>query len=180
MVKYNHYLGEFDLVGIPPAKRGEANVRVKFEVDASGILSVSAIEEQSGSKGGVTISAEKGRLSEEDIARMVDDAEKFAAEDRAFRERVEAKNELESYIYTLKNNMADNDEKIKNLGKKKELLDLIDESLEWMEKNEEADAADYSEKQSELEIIAKPLISSMYEGGEGGDEDDFDDAEDEL
>jgi len=171
MVEHNHYLGEFDLEGIPPAPRGVASVIVKFEIDANGILKVSAEDKGSGSKGGVTITAEKGRLSEDDIKRMVKEAEQFAEEDRKVRERIEARNHLESYLYGLKNTLDEDGEKI-SPEDRKELVDLVDENIDWMEANPEADKEDYDEKHSEVERIANPIMRQMY--ADGG-KDNFDD-----
>jgi len=165
MVEHNHYLGEFDLEGIPPAPRGVASVVVKFEIDANGILKVSAEDKGSGNKGGVTITAEKGRLSEDDINRMVKEAEQFAEEDKKVRERIEARNGLESYLYGLKNTLDEEDKKM-SPADRKELGDFIDESIDWMEANAEADKEDYDEKRSEVERIANPIIRQMYAGGE--------------
>lgn len=169
MAENNHYLGEFDLAGIPPAPRGTASVIVKFEIDANGILKVSAEDKGSGSTGGVTITAEKGRLSEQDIARMVQEAEQFAEEDRKQKERVDARNKLESYLYGLKNTLEDEAKKVKPEDKK-ELMDLIDEKIEWMEKNPKADTVDYDEKRVEVERIANVVVKSMYADGDYADD----------
>lgn len=175
MVKNNHYLGEFDLAGIQPAPRGVASVEVKFEIDANGILKVTAEDKGSGSTGGVTITSEKGRLSEEDIARMVQEAEQFAEEDRKMKERIDARHSLESYLYGLMHTLDDGDKQIASKDKK-ELIDLIDENLEWMEENKEADKDDYEEKQAEVERIANPILRGMYTSREEEDGD----FEDEL
>ena len=170
MVKHNHYLGEFDLEGIPPAPRGVASVVVKFEIDANGILKVSAEDKGSGNKGGVTITAEKGRLSEDDINRMVKEAEQFAEEDRKVRERVDTRNNLESYLYSLKNALEE--ERKISPEDKKELEDIIDENIDWVEVNPDADKEDYVEKRKEVERIANPIMKQMYASG---DKDDFED-----
>lgn len=171
MVEHNHYLGEFDLTGIPPAPRGVASVIVKFEIDANGILKVSAEDKGSGSKGGVTITAEKGRLSEDDIKRMVKEAEQFAEEDRKVRERIDARNNLESYLYGLKNTLDEDGDKI-SPEDKKELEDIVDETIDWMEANDDADTEDYEEKRTEVERIANPVVRQMYAGREREDMED--------
>merc|ERR1711967_112959 len=161
MTKDNHLLGKFELTGIPPAPRGVPQIDVTFEVDANGILQVSAEDKGTGKAEEITITAEKGRLSEEEIERMVQEAEEFAEEDKRVKERIDAKNGLESYLYNLKNT-------------------LIDEALDWMEDNPEADAEEYAEKQKEVEQVANPIMRNMYAGGAGGDygdEDDFGDDE---
>jgi heat shock protein 5 len=172
MVEHNHYLGEFDLEGIPPAPRGAASVIVKFEIDANGILKVSAEDKGSGNKGGVTITAEKGRLSEDDINRMVKEAEQFAEEDRKVREKVEARNQLETYLYNLRNTLEDYESSL-SPEDKKELQDIVDENIEWMDENLGADTKDYNEKRHEVERIANPIVTKMYAAG--GDKDDIED-----
>jgi heat shock protein 5 len=171
MVKNNHYLGGFDLAGIPPAPRGVASVEVKFEIDANGILKVTAEDKGSGSTGSTTITSEKGRLSEEDIARMVQEAEQFAEEDRKMKERIDARHIYESYLYGLMHTLEDGDKKIASKDKKA-LIDLIDENLEWMEENTEAEKEDYDEKQAEVERIANPILRGMYTSG-NEEEGDF-------
>jgi heat shock protein 5 len=172
MVEHNHYLGEFDLEGIPPAPRGAASVIVKFEIDANGILKVSAEDKGSGNKGGVTITAEKGRLSEDDINRMVKEAEQFAEEDRKVREKVEARNQLETYLYNLRNTLEDYESNL-SPEDKKELQDIVDENIDWMDENLGADTKDYNEKRHEVERIANPIVTKMYAAG--GDKDDIED-----
>jgi len=181
MTKDNHLLGKFELTGIPPAPRGVPQIDVTFEVDANGILQVSAEDKGTGKAEKITITAEKGRLSEEEIERMVREAEEFAEEDKKVKERIDAKNGLESYLYNLKNTLND-DEKESNIsaGDKKELEDMVDETLDWMEDNPEADTEEYAEKQKEVEQVANPIMRDMYSGGAGGadaDEDDYGDDE---
>merc|ERR1712125_291817 len=124
-----------------------------------------------------TITAEKGRLSEEEIERMVKEAELYAEEDKKVKDRIDAKNGLESYLYNLKNQLGD---KI-SAGDKKELQDLIDETLDWMEDNPEAEKEDYDEKMKEVENVSNPIMRNVYSQGEGGAGDDDDDfGDDEL
>merc|ERR1712028_278314 len=111
MTKDNHLLGQFELTGIPPAPRGVPQIEVSFEVDANGILQVGAEDKGTGKAEKITITAEKGRLSDEEIERMVKEAEEFAEEDKKVKERIDAKNGLESYVYNLKNTLED-DEKV--------------------------------------------------------------------
>merc|ERR1712134_165333 len=161
MTKDNHLLGEFELTGIPPAPRGVPQIEVSFEVDANGILQVGAEDKGTGKKEKITITAEKGRLSEEEIERMVREAEEYADEDKKVKERIDAKNGLESYLYNLKNT-------------------LIDESLDWLEDNPEAETEEYDEKRKEVENIANPIMRNVY-GGAAGQEDDMGDfGDDEL
>merc|ERR1712086_953614 len=182
MTKDNHLLGQFELTGIPPAPRGVPQIEVSFEVDANGILQVAAEDKGTGKAEKITITAEKGRLSEEDIERMVKEAEEFAEEDKKVKERIDARNGLESYLYNLKNTL-DDDEKADSISAedKKELQDIVDETLDWMEENPEAEKEDYDGKQKEVENISNPIMRNMYAGGEGGgDEDGGDFGDDEL
>merc|ERR1712134_219359 len=172
MTKDCHNLGKFELTGIAPAPRGVPQIEVTFEVDANGILQVSAEDKGTGKAEKITITAEKGRLSDEEIERMVKEAEDFAEEDKKVKERIDARNGLESYLYNLKNTLNEDE---------KELEDIIDETLDWMDENPEAEKEDYDEKQKEVENIANPIMKNMYAGGAGGEEDDFGDfGDDEL
>jgi len=183
MTKDNHLLGQFELTGIPPAPRGVPQIEVTFEVDANGILQVSAEDKGTGKKEQITITAEKGRLSEEEIERMVKEAEMYAEEDKKVKERIDAKNGLESYLYNLKNQLEDEEKGIADkisAGDKKELQDLIDETLDWLEDNPEAEKEDYDEKMKEVENVSNPIMRNVYSqgaGGAGDDEDDFGDDE---
>jgi len=184
MTKDNHLLGQFELTGIPPAPRGTPQIEVTFEVDANGILQVSAEDKGTGKKEQITITAEKGRLSEEEIERMVKEAELYADEDKKVKERIDAKNGLESYLYNLKNQLEDEEKGIADkisAGDKKELQDLVDETLDWLEDNPEAEKEDYDEKMKEVENVSNPIMRNVYSQGEGGAEDDADDfGDDEL
>merc|ERR1719266_2447634 len=188
MTKDNHMLGKFELTGIPPAPRGTPQIEVTFEVDANGILQVAAEDKGTGKAEKITITAEKGRLSEEEIERMVREAEEYAEEDKKVKERIDARNGLESYLYNLKNTLEDDEkgaaDKI-SAEDKKELQDMIDETLDWLDENPEAEKEDYDEKQKEVENVANPIMRQFYAGGEGGegggdDEDMGDFGDDEL
>merc|ERR1712176_988276 len=183
MTKDNHQLGKFELTGIPPAPRGTPQIEVTFEVDANGILQVSAEDKGTGKSEKITITAEKGRLSEDEIERMVREAEEFAEEDKKVKERIDAKNGLESYLYNLKNTLNDEEKGISekiSAGDKKDLEDLIDESLDWLEDNPEAETEEYDEKRKEVENITNPIMRNVY-GGAAGQEDDMGDfGDDEL
>jgi len=185
MTKDNHLLGKFELTGIPPAPRGVPQIEVTFEVDANGILQVAAEDKGTGKAEKITITAEKGRLSEEEIERMVREAEEFAEEDKKVKDRIDARNGLESYLYNLKNTLEDDEKGLADqlsAEDKKEMTDMIDETLDWMDENPEADKEDYDEKQKEVENVANPIMRNLYaagEGGGGGDDagDDFGDDE---
>merc|ERR1712091_706323 len=136
MTKDNHILGKFELTGIPPAPRGVPQIEVTFEIDANGILQVSAEDKGTGKAEKITITAEKGRLSEEDIERMVREAEEFADEDAKVKQRIDARNGLESYVYNLKNTLDDDEKGISDKisdSDKEELETAINDTLDWLD-----------------------------------------------
>jgi heat shock protein 5 len=190
MTKDNHLLGQFELKGIPPAPRGVPQIEVTFEVDANGILQVSAEDKGTGKAEKITITAEKGRLSEDDIERMVREAEMYAEDDKKIKDRIDARNGLESYLYNLKNTLGDEEKGLANAisaQDKKEMEDMIDEALDWMDENPEADKEEYSEKQKDVEKVANPIMRQFYAGkggdgggGSAGGDGDFDYGDDEL
>ncbi|KAI9230872.1 MAG: heat shock 70 kDa protein [Piptocephalis tieghemiana] len=170
LTKDNNLLGKFDLNGIPPAARGVPQIEVTFEIDVNGILKVSASDKGTGKSESITITNDKGRLSEEEIERMVKEAEEFAEEDRLLKERIEAKNQLENYLYTTKSQVQDE----KQLGgkvsdeDKTTILDAIKEKTEWLEEHgSSATKEDIEEQKAEVEGIVNPITSKIYEGGEG-------------
>ena len=168
MTKDNHLLGKFDLTGLPPAPRGTPQIEVTFDVDANGILNVSAVEKGSGKQQKITITNDKGRLSKEDIDRMVNDAEKFKNVDEVQRERIGAKNSLESYIFNMQSTLDQDQVKAKlsdsQMNKAKETLDS---ALKWLDLNQLGEKEEYTEKQKELETGLKQLLEKLYsQGGE--------------
>jgi len=179
MTKSNRLLGQFDLGGIPPAPRGVPQIEVSFDVDANGILSISAADKGTGKSESVTITSEKGRLSEEEIERMVKEAEEFAEQDEAERQKVQARNELEAYLYNLKNSLGDTLQGKLNEADKDELSTTVNQALEWLENNPVAEKDEYDAKQKEVEAIANPIIKKAYESGgpegaaAGGGDSDF-------
>jgi len=170
MTKDNHLLGKFDLTGIPPAPRGVPQIEVTFEIDANGILKVSAEDKGTGNKEKITITNDHNRLSPEDIEKMIADADKFAAEDKAIKERVEAKNEFESYAYSLKNQIGDKDKlggKLSDDDKSK-IEEAVNESIKWLEANAEtAEVSEIQSKKKELEDTTQPIIAKLYAGAGG-------------
>jgi heat shock protein 5 len=174
MTKDNVLLGKFDLSGIAPAPRGVPQIEVTFELDANGILNVEAKDKGSGKAERVTVTPDKGRLSQDEIERMVREAEEFADKDKEVRERVEAKNALEGYLYNMKNQVEDKDKLGSKLSAedKKTIEDAVKEGLDWLESNEEADKDAMSEKQKEIEAICNPIVSKVYQasGGAAGPE----------
>jgi len=168
MTKDNHLLGKFDLTGIPPAPRGVPQIEVTFDVDANGILNVSACDKSTGKQNKITITNDKGRLSKEDIEKMVNDAEKYKADDDKQKERISAKNNLESYCFNMKSTL--DDEKMK--GKisdtdRKVITDKCDDAIKWLDANQTAEMDEYVDKQKELEGVCNPIISKLYQGAEG-------------
>merc|ERR1712225_226932 len=171
MTKDNHLLGKFELTGIPPAPRGVPQVEVTFEIDANGILQVSAEDKGTGKSEKITITAEKGRLSEEEIERMVEEAEQFAEEDKKVKDRIDGRNGLEGYCYNLKNTLEDEEKGIADKlseEDKEKVEEAVKETLEWLDDNQEAEKEEFEAKQKELEQIANPIIQKVYQAGAGG------------
>jgi len=166
MTKDNHLLGKFDLTGIPPAPRGVPQIEVTFDVDANGILNVSAVEKGSGKQEKITITNDKGRLSKEEIDRMVNDAEKFKDEDEAQRQRLEAKNGLESYIFNMKSSLDQEQVKAKlSTDELSNAKSKLDEAINWLDANQLAEKEEFTHKQKEIESSLKSLIEKMYSAG---------------
>jgi len=170
--KDNNMLGKFELGGIPPAPRGVPQIEVTFDVDANGVLNVSAEDKgASGKKANITITNDKGRLSKDDIERMVREAEQFADEDKAAKERIDAKNGLESYCYSMKNTI--NEEKFKNAideEERKTLEAKVDETTAWLETAEHAEKEEFESMQKDLEAVCNPIITKMYQSAGGAPE----------
>lgn len=173
MTKDNHLLGKFDLTGIPPAPRGVPQIEVTFEIDVNGILRVSAEDKGTGNKEKITITNDQNRLSPEDIERMVNDAEKFADDDKKVKERVESRNELESYTYSLKNQIGDKEKLGGKLSEedKETINKAVEDKISWLDKNADADAEEFKKQKKELEDIVQPIVSKLYQGqgGPGGE-----------
>jgi len=167
--KDNNLLGKFELGGIPPAPRGVPQVEVTFDVDANGVLNVTAEDKSaSGKKANITITNDKGRLSKDDIERMVREAEQFADEDAAAKERIDAKNGLESYAYNMKSQI--NDDKFKDAlaeDDKKQIEDKVNEVMSWLDTAEHAEKEEFESMQKELEGVCNPIIQKMYAAAGG-------------
>jgi len=186
MTKDNHLLGKFDLTGIPPAPRGVPQIEVTFEIDANGILQVSAEDKGTGNKEKITITNDQNRLTPEDIERMIQESEQFAEEDKKMKEKVESRNELESYAYSLKNQVNDKEKlgaKISDEDKEK-IEEAVNEKIAWLEENQEADGEEFKAQKKELEEIVQPIIAKLYQQGggppPGGEEPEDDVDKDEL
>ncbi|KAK8601590.1 hypothetical protein V6N12_051419 [Hibiscus sabdariffa] len=165
----NNLLGKFELSGIPPAPRGVPQITVCFDIDANGILNVSAEDKTTGQKNKITITNDKGRLSKEEIEKMVQEAEKYKSEDEEHKRKVEAKNALENYAYNMRNTVKD--EKIGaklNPADKKSIEDAVEQTINWLDSNQLAEADEFEDKMKELENMCNPIIAKMYQGA-GGD-----------
>ncbi|CAK7331584.1 unnamed protein product [Dovyalis caffra] len=165
----NNLLGKFELSGIPPAPRGVPQINVCFDIDANGILNVSAEDKTTGQKNKITITNDKGRLSKEEIEKMVQEAEKYKSEDEEHKKKVEAKNALENYAYNMRNTIKD--EKISSklpAADKKKIEDAIESAIQWLDGNQLAEADEFEDKMKELESLCNPIIAKMYQGA-GGD-----------
>ncbi|XP_027330880.1 heat shock 70 kDa protein isoform X1 [Abrus precatorius] len=167
--KDNNLLGKFELTGIPPAPRGVPQINVCFDIDANGILNVSAEDKTAGVKNKITITNDKGRLSKEEIEKMVKDAERYKAEDEEVKKKVEAKNSLENYAYNMRNTIRD--EKIGGKlspEEKQKIEKAVEDAIQWLEGNQLAEVDEFEDKQKELEGICNPIIAKMYQGGGAG------------
>jgi heat shock protein 1/8 len=164
----NNLLGKFELSGIPPAPRGVPQINVVFDIDANGILNVSAEDKTTGQKNKITITNDKGRLSKEEIEKMVQDAEKFKGEDEEHKKRVESKNSLENYAFNMRNTIKD--DKIAGQldpADKKKIEEAVEGAIEWLDNNQLAEADEFDDKLKELESLANPIIARLYQGGGG-------------
>ncbi|KAA8591146.1 hypothetical protein FQN60_002089 [Etheostoma spectabile] len=165
MTKDNNLLGKFELTGIPPAPRGVPQVEVTFDIDANGILNVSAVDKSTGKENKITITNDKGRLSKEEIERMVQDSEKYKADDDMQRERIAAKNSLESYAYQMKSSVEDENMKEKiSEEDKKMVIDKCNQVISWLENNQMAEKDEYEHQQNQLEKVCKPVVTKLYQG----------------
>ena len=165
MTKDNHLLGKFNLEGIPPSPRGTPQIEVTFDIDANGILNVSAVDKATNKQNKITITNDKGRLSKDEIEKMVQDAEKYKVEDEIIKARVEAKNALENYCYSMKNTLSEPNLKEKFSNEDKQAIeDACSAGLQWMEANAEAEAPEFEAKKKELEAQLSPIMMKAYQG----------------
>merc|ERR1711881_808488 len=170
MTKDNNDLGKFELGGIPPAPRGVPQIDVTFDIDANGILNVSACDKSTGKSDHITITNDTGRLSKEEVERMVADADKDKAEDEAQKTRIESKNGLESYAFNMKTTLDDDKVKDKiSEEERKTLVSKCEEVIRWIDANQAAEKDEYDDKKKELEEVCNPVISKMYQGAGGAD-----------
>merc|ERR1719411_2334123 len=188
MTEHNILLGKFELTGIPPSPRGVPQIEVTFEIDANGILNVAALDKTSGNVESITITADKGRSSQEEIDEMLRAAEEFADEDARMAETVQAKNSLESAAYNLKNQLEDEEKLGAKLSDedKETLFEAANDVIDWLDDNADANRDDYKEKQQEFDDIVQPILKDFYQenpsagagGYDGGEDDDYTDHED--
>jgi heat shock protein 5 len=190
--KGNVRLGQFDLTGLPPAPRGVPQIEVTFEVDANGILNVGAKDMGTGREEKITITADKGRLSEDEIERMVQEAEEYAEEDKLWKETIQARHKVEGYAFSMRATVNDKDK----LGHKIDeddrstIIEAVQSTLDWLDENPDAEKEEYEEQMLELEGVCNPIIQSLYQrdggsegggGGRGGEGDeDFDDFDEDF
>eukprot|EP01087_Luapelamoeba_hula_P019584 TRINITY_DN64_c0_g1_i1.p1 TRINITY_DN64_c0_g1~~TRINITY_DN64_c0_g1_i1.p1 ORF type:complete len:688 (-),score=160.42 TRINITY_DN64_c0_g1_i1:134-2197(-) len=174
MTRDNNLLGKFELSGIPPAPRGVPQIEVTFDIDANGILNVSASDKSTGKSEKITITNDKGRLSKEEIDKMVREAEQYKADDEKQKQRVEAKNNLENYAFTMRNTIKDDKVASKiSESDKAAINNAVDEAIQWLERSQAAEKDEYEHKREELEKVCMPIITKMYQeggapGGDGG------------
>lgn len=161
----NNMLGKFELSGIPPAPRGIPQIEVSFDIDSNGILNVNAVDKSTGKSNKITITNDKGRLSKEEIERMVAEAEKYRDEDSQVAERVASRNGLESYAYSLRNTVTEQAGKFE-VGDKEKLSNEVDETIKWLDRSAEASKDEYESRRKGLEAVANPIMAKLY--GQGG------------
>ena len=162
--KDNNLLGNFQLEGIPPAPRGVPQIEVSFDLDANGILNVSALEKGTGKSQKITITNDKGRLSKEQIEEMLRESEKYKEEDEKNRQRIEAKNELENYVYNARNSITQAEtDAAKEI--KPDVEKIVDSTTEWLDANTTASTEEYKDKKKEVEEELAPLMAKLYSGG---------------
>jgi len=181
LTKDCHLLGKFDLNGIASAPRGQPQIEVTFEVDANGILNVGAEDKGSGKSEKITITNDSGRLSPEEIERMVQEAEEFAEEDKLEKDRIDAKNDLETWLFNNKSDLNDKYKSSMEEDDRETALEAVQDAIKWLEDNKDADKEDFTDKKAEVEEVIKPLIDAVKASGSGDvDEDDIDNDDEEL
>jgi len=184
LTKDNHNLGKFDLSGIPPAPKGVPQIEVTFEIDENSLLTVSANDKGTGKKETITITNDKGRLTKEQIDAMIADSQKYEAEDKAIKERIDTKNQFENYIYQMKNSVEDKQKLADKISEedKSAILDAITDAQDWLNANMDAEKDELDDKLKELQSVCDPVIQEVYQGmgGQGQEDDDDEDFNEDL
>lgn len=169
LTKDNNRLGQFNLQGIPPAPRGVPQIEVSFEIDENGIMNVSATDKGTSKNARITITNNKGRLSKEEIERLIKEADKYKDQDDLIRKKIEAKNGLESYMVNIKHSL--NDDKLKDkipADDKEAILKKITEVQNWMDSHSDAETYEFENKQKEVEDMFNPIMSKIYQAAGAG------------
>jgi L1 cell adhesion molecule like protein len=166
MTKDNNLLGRFELTGIPPAPRGVPQIEVTFDIDANGIMKVTAQDKSTGKSSNITIKNDKGRLSKDDIDRMVNDAEKFRAEDEKQRQRVEARNRLEAYVFSVRQALSDAGDKLSSEDRDA-ANKACEECLQWLDNNSLAEKEEFEDRLQEVQKKCSPLMAKLHGQGQG-------------
>jgi len=167
MTKDNNLLGTFELTGIPPAPRGKPQIEVTFEIDANGIMNVIAKDKNTGKENKITITNESGRLSPEEIKRYIEDAEKHKDDDKKLKDLIDSKSKLESYVFSIKGMMSDEQTKGKLSDEDtNQINSIVDDTIKWINDNKEASKEEFDEKSKEIETIIQPIIMKL--GGQNG------------
>ncbi|KAI0980815.1 hypothetical protein GJ496_006430 [Pomphorhynchus laevis] len=168
MTKDNNLLGKFELASIPPAPRGVPQIEVSFDIDANGIMNVSAIEKSTGKESKITITNDKGRLNKDDIERMLADAEKYKNEDEHQKERIDSKNKLETYCYSMKQTIEDDNVASKLSSQDKDKIkSKVDETIKWLDANQLAEKDEFEYRYKEIESVCMPVMTKMYQAAGG-------------
>ena len=170
MTRDCHALGTFTLEGIPPMPRGQPQIEVTFNVDANGILQVDAVEKSTGNKKDITITNDKGRLSAEDIERMVKESEQFADEDKKNKERIDARNQLESAAFSFKSTLGNKElSEIISEEEKETVESKVKEVIDWLDSNQDETKETYEERLKDLEQVVHPIMQKLYQQTSQGD-----------
>jgi heat shock protein 5 len=179
LTKDNHNLGKFDMTGIPPAPKGVPQIEVTFEIDENSILTVSASDKGTGKQESITITNDKGRLSKEQIEQMIKDSQKYEAEDKAIKEKIDTRNQFENYIYQMKNSVEDKQKLAEKISEedKSAIKDALTDAQDWLNANQDAEKDEFEDKLKELQAVCDPVVQKVYQGagGQGGASDEGED-----
>ena len=181
--KDNHKLGSFDMTGIPPAAKGVGKVEVTFALDENSILTVTGQDMGNKNKKSISITNDKGRLSQREIDKMIRDAEKYAEEDRLYKEKSEARHALNNYIDSMTKTINDSLKDKLDSDDKASIEEALTDARDWYNSNEDSATKDeFEEKMKDLQGVCDPIIASIYgsQGGQGGSDDDDDEMYDDL